>query len=354
MERTMKKSMGHRLTALAMAAVMGTAVFAGNPNRAGSAGATQLLINPWARSNGWALANTATLSGVEAMYGNIAGLAHLRKTELLFTNTRWLEGTGVKINAVGFGQKLGASGVLGICATSLSFGDLPVTTVAQPEGGLGTFRPTQANIGLAYAKEFSNSIYGGILVRVVSESIANVRTSGFCFDAGIHYVTGPSDNIHFGIALKNVGPAMTFGGDGLSVQGLLGDASEQMTIEQRSAPFELPSLMNVGAAYDFHLTELHRLTVAGNFVSNSFTKDQFVLGLEYGFKKMFHLRGGYLWEKNITDKATSETAFTGPSGGISIDFPFGEEKKSVLALDYAYRATNPFSGVHSIGVRLTL
>lgn len=339
---------------IAATAAVGSAAMAGNPDRAGSAGATQLLVNPWARSNGWSLANSSTLRGVEGMYGNIAGLAHVRKTELVFTNTRWLEGSGVTINAVGFGQKLGESGVIGISATSFSFGDLPVTTVEQPEGGLGTFRPTQANIGLAYAKTFSNSIYGGLLVRVVSESIANVRTSGICFDAGIQYVTGPTENIHFGIALKNVGPAMRFSGDGLSVQGLVTTGSDQLTLQQRSADFELPSMMNIGAAYDFNISELHRVTVAGNFASNSFTKDQFTLGAEYAFKKMIHLRGGFLWEENITDKELSETVFTGPSAGISVDLPFGDEKKSALAIDYGYRATNPFSGVHSIGVRLSL
>ena len=28
---------------------------AGNPDRAGQAGASELLINPWARSSGWAI-----------------------------------------------------------------------------------------------------------------------------------------------------------------------------------------------------------------------------------------------------------------------------------------------------------
>lgn len=345
---------GSRMMALACSALFVGAALAGNPDRAGSAGATQLLINPWARSNGWSLANTSTLEGAESMFGNVAGLAHVRKTELLFTNTDWLSGSGVKINAVGFGQKLGESGVIGITATTLSFGDIPVTTVDQPEGGLGTFSPTQANIGLSYAKAFSNSIYGGLLVRMVSQSIANVRTSGVCFDAGIQYVTGPTENVHFGISLKNVGPAMKFEGDGLAVQSILTGGTNTLTMEQRSAEFELPSMMNIGMAYDFHLSELNRITVAGNFTSNSFTRDQFILGVEYAFKKMLHIRGGYLYEKNVMDEELRETVFTGPSGGISLDFPFGQDKKSVFAIDYAYRATNPFSGVHSIGVRLSL
>ncbi|MBP9161494.1 MAG: PorV/PorQ family protein [Flavobacteriales bacterium] len=342
------------MSAAAGLALLATGAMAGNPDRAGGAGATQLLVNPWARSNGWSLANTATLQGAESLFGNVAGLAHIRKTEILFSSTRWMEGSGVKINSVGFGQKLGESGVIGISATTFGFGDLPVTTIDQPEGGLGTFSPTQANIGVAYSKAFSNSIFGGLLLRVVSESIANVRTSGVAFDAGIQYVTGPTDNVHFGIALKNVGPAMKFKGDGLSVQGLLVGGDNSLTLEQRSADFELPSMMNIGAAYDFNISELHRVTVAGTFISNSFTKDQFILGAEYAFKKMFHVRGGYLYEKDVTDDVKRETVFTGPSAGVSIDLPFGEEKKSAVAIDYGYRATNPFSGVHSIGVRLSL
>lgn len=341
------------MAGIGMALLAGGAM-AGNPDRAGSAGATQLLVNPWARSNGWSMANSATLRGADGLFGNVAGLAHVRKTELLFTSTRWLEGSGVKVNAVGFGQKLGESGVIGITATTFSFGEIPVTTIDQPEGGLGTFSPTQANIGLAYSKAFSNSIYGGLLVRVVSESIANVRTSGVCFDAGIQYVTGPTDNVHFGIALKNVGPAMQFSGDGLAVQGMLVSGDQTLTLEQRSAEFELPSMMNIGMAYDFNISELHRVTVAGTFVSNSFTRDQFVLGAEYAFKKMIHVRGGYLYEQDVTDSELRETVFTGPSAGVSVDFPFGDEKLSTIAIDYGYRATNPFNGVHSIGVRLSL
>ena len=52
---------------------------------------------------------------------------------------------------------------------------------------------------MTYSKEFSNSIYGGLTMRIVSESISNVRASGVCFDAGIRYVTGENDG--FGLAL---------------------------------------------------------------------------------------------------------------------------------------------------------
>lgn len=350
--KDMKRFASHRLAlAAALAALVTMPALAGNPDRAGSAGATQLLLNPWARSNGWGLANTASLRGVEAMYGNIAGLSLVNRTEVAFSNMQ-LPGAGLSLNSVGLGQKLGASGVLGVTATVLSFGELEVTTYDVPEGGRGTFRPNMSNIGIAYSKSFSNSIFGGLLIRVVSESTSSVRSTGVCFDAGIHYVTGEKDNVHFGIALKNVGPAMSFSGDGLAVQGLLIAGSDQLTLEQRSGKSEIPSLLNIGAAYDWHLNEVHRLTVAGTFISNSFTQDQAIIGLEYAFRKMVHLRGGYTYEKK--DKSdVRATWYTGPSAGLSVDFPFGEEKKSTVALDYAYRSTNPFSGIHCLGIRLS-
>src|SRR5690606_11445080 len=139
MTRTMKGSI---MMLVAGAVLAAAPVHAGNPDRAGSAGATQLLINPWARSAGWGLASSASVLGVEAMYGNIAGLAMVNRTEVLFSSTRWLEGSGVNINSVGLGQKVGASGVLGITATTMGFGELDVTTYDTPEGGTGTFRPS--------------------------------------------------------------------------------------------------------------------------------------------------------------------------------------------------------------------
>ena len=49
-------------------------VFAGNKDRSGQAGATELLINPWAATSGWGNAGMSTVHGVDAMWGNVAGI----------------------------------------------------------------------------------------------------------------------------------------------------------------------------------------------------------------------------------------------------------------------------------------
>ncbi len=327
---------------------------AGNKDRTGQAGASELLINPWARSSGWGGANIAHVKGLEGLYGNVAGTAHTRATEIIFSHTQWLKGSEINISAFGLTQKVGETGVIGLGIVSMGFGDIPITTEALPEGGIGNFSPSYMNINISYAKAFSSSIYGGINIKIISEVISDVSAQGVGIDAGIQYVTGPRENVRFGITLRNVGPTMSFSGDGLSIRSLLPGQESYFTLEQRSADFELPTQLALGASYDFLFGEMHRLTLAGNFISNSFTNDQFVFGAEYELKSYLMLRGGYAYEDGITSDKDRTTAFTGPSAGFTVQVPFNKEKGSSLAIDYSYRATDPFNGTHSIGARINL
>lgn len=329
---------------------------AGNADRSGQAGASELLIDPWARSSGWGGANTATDRGLESIYLNVAGTAFINKTELIFSRTSWLKGSGVNINNFGLSQRVSKTGVLSFAVMSMSFGEIPITLVGNPEGGNGNFSPSLMNISISYAKAFSNSIYGGVTFKIISESISDISAQGVAIDAGIQYVTGKNDNIKFGIALKNVGPTMKFTGDGLSLRTdvtTMGNTN-LFTVEQRSADFELPSLLNIGAAYDFIIDKNNKITAAGTFTSNSFTNDQYILGVEYSFKTYVMLRAGYDYENGITKASTRTTAYTGPCAGFTVEVPLNKEKKSSFGIDYSYRATDPFQGTQSIGVRINL
>ncbi len=329
---------------------------AGNPDRAGSAGAGHLLINPWAMSSGLNGANSAGVKGIEAMRLNVAGLAFTPKTQVNFANTQWLAGSGVGINALGFAQKLGDSNVLGISMMSVGFGDIEVTTTDTPDGGTGaTFRPNLLNIGVGYARSFSNSIHVGFLFRFVSESIADVSASGAAIDMGIQYVTGPRDNFKFGISLRNIGTPMRYSGDGLAVQ-LISPQGYNTTVNQRSDKYELPSLLNIGLMYDIHAGEQHIISLMGNFTSNSFQRDYIGGGVEYSFDRYFSLRAGYRYEQGLTgdlgfnDRAT---AYSGLTAGASIGVPFKKDGPGI-SISYAFRHTHIWNGSHTIGLLLDL
>ena len=333
-------------------------ISAGNKDRSGQAGASELMIDPWARSSGWGSVNTANAQGLEAMYSNIAGTASTKGTEIIFSYTNWLQGSGINIMNFGFSQKLGQNkGVFSLAIMSMNFGEVDITTTSSPEGHIGTFKPSYLNINLSYAKAFSNSIYGGLNVKIISESIADASAQGIAIDAGIQYITGEKDQIKFGVALKNVGPNMKFSGDGLSFRGIIpthGNDNDLFTVSTRSEKYEMPATLRIGASYDFLIGDLHRITLAGNFTSNSFTKDQFILGLEYGLKHYFAVRAGYAYQDGIFSSSIVDrgTVFTGFNGGFSVSVPFNKEKETGIGIDYSYRSTNPFSGTHCIGLKL--
>lgn len=345
------------------AMVISTVSFAGNPERTGQAGASQLLINPYARNAGMVGSNSARVRGLEAQFLNIAGTAFTRKTEALFNRSTWLQGTDIYINAFGLTQGIGETGTIGFGVVAINAGKIEITTEEQPEGGLGTYQPTFYNISLSYAKMFSDNIYGGINIKLLSEQIPNVSARGIALDAGIQYHTGKYNQIHIGIALKNWGPKMYYQGDGLSRQTAavsVTNRTYQLTVNNRSGAFELPALVNIGGAYDFYLTKdstglskKHRLSLNATYTSNSFSYDNGLFGIEYAWKEMLMFRGGLYTEEGIFSDDNRRTVFTGPAAGLTFEVPFNE-KKSTVGLDYSYRFTNPFGGTHTFGIRVNL
>ncbi len=325
---------------------------AGNPDRQGEAGAYELLMNPWARSAGLHTMNTSFISGVEAMRLNIAGLVRLdNQLEVYGSHAIYLDGTDISMNALGFGSKIGKNGALGVSIMALDFGDIRVTTTDQPGGTGATFSPSFFNIGLGYSHQFENKVSVGILVRGISESISDLNAFGFCIDAGIQYVTGAQDNFKFGIALRNVGGRMKFNGEGLAVQRPT-EQGYELTFDQRSNDFELPSMLNIGASYDFLLGEKNRITALANFTSNSFSEDQVGGGLEYAFNEMFMVRAAYKYDFGLGDEIR-EPIYTGLSAGATIDVPISRRNPDLrFGIDYAYRTTKIWNGTHNIGVRL--
>jgi hypothetical protein len=327
---------------------------AGNDERRGTAGASELLINPWARSSGWGGVNISNVRGLDAMFNNVAGLAFVENIEVAYSNTILYGGknglsSGASINTFGLGIRLFDAGVIGIYVMSMSFGDIPITTELSPELGTnGTFSPGYMNINVAYAHSFTRSIHGGAVLKVVTESTDNVSGSGFGIDAGIQYVTGENDELKFGISLKNWGPSMSFDGSGLSLQ-MVGVGGNDFTVETRQAEMELPTCLNIGLSYDFLFDKWdQKLTIAGAFTSNAFLRDNYTLGFEYSLLKRFQLRAGYIFQSGLWTNDAA-TANNGICAGASVDIPLSKDEKTGITIDYSYRSASPLKGTHTIG-----
>jgi hypothetical protein len=116
--------------------------------------------------------------------------------------------------------------------------------------------------------------------------------------------------------------------------------------------------LNIGASYDWYLTSKdYRLTAVGNFTSNSFSRDLLGGGLEFGYRDLFALRVGYKSETDFSDLESSLD--NGISAGFSVSVPLRKkEAEDVyiprMSIDYGYRSTDVFNGIHNIGVRIDL
>lgn len=370
-------------------------LYAGNRDRSGQAGAQHLLIDPWARSTGWGTAGVAEIRGLEAMYSNIGGMAFVNKTELAFSHTRYLvgSGAGIGISSFALAQHLRSTdketgrvkdfGVLGVSFFTMGFGDIQVTSEALPEGHQGTFSPKLSYLCLHYAKSFNQFIHGGVSLKVVTETGADdAKATGFAIDAGVQYLTGKFQNFKIGITLKNIGLPMHYKGDGLGVRAVTGDVDWEQTLESRSATYELPTMLVMGISYDFcfwgkeyqgwskedledeGLTRdqaAHRLTLAGSFTANSFSRDMFTVGIEYALGQIFMVRAGYNIETGMYNVDKCTTWYTGPAVGATVGIPLKKKDKvepgktmSRLYLDYSYRFTNKWGGNHCVGLKLAL
>lgn len=333
---------------------------AGNPDRQGQAGAYELLLNPWAQSSGMYGVGIGHVRGIEALRINPAGLTGVNQTELNFSHTFYLQGSDIGLNGLGLGQRIGENGVLGLSLMSVDFGEIPVTTVNQPEGLGINYEPLYFNLGIGYAHAFSERISVGFLTRLISEqATSDVSATGICFDAGIQYQTG---GLKIGISLRNIGTPVRLRGAGLAYETFSPPSNlspvtgnESYTAETRIRAFDLPSVFNIGGGYDFKFAnETQRVSIMVAFVSNSFTRDQFGGAIEYAFNEMFMIRAGYRYEDGLLDDTQRTNVHTGLAAGATLQVPFGKDKDSQFGIDYSYKTTSPFDGTHAIGVRLAI
>ncbi len=343
--------------------VLWTAVaFAGNPDRQGEAGAAQLLMNPWAPSAGLHSLGTSYVTGVEAMRLNPAGVSRFAGTQVMLGYANYLQGADISMQAIGVTSRVGERGALGFSVMSLDFGGIGITTTDQPEGTGALLNLSFINVGLTYSHQFENKVSVGFTLRGVSESSSDVSSFGFAIDAGVQYVTGEKDAFKFGLSLRNVGSRMTYGGQALATEAPNPDPSADyiLTLQQRPAGFEMPSVLNIGASYDF-LTGLenHRLTLVGNFTANSFSRDEVGAGFEYAFREQFVVRTGYRTNLDPATGAEGTVAdqaplYDGISAGASVRVPFQKgDPTRRFSVDYAYRSTRIYGGTHNVGLSLS-
>ena len=323
-----------------------SSVFAGGGSRNGTAGAAQLLIPVGARGISMAGSTLVGATGVEALYWNPANLVRGDlSTNVMFSHMNYLADLNVSYGAVS--TNIEGFGALAFSLKSLSIGEIPVTTVTNPDGTGQTFTPSFMTVGLTYSRMLSDRISVGITANLITEQMALVSTTGIGFNIGISYRNLANvDGLSFAVVLKNLGPQMKYDGTGLNVYAISDDLSRPNQFYRlESAEFELPSTMELGMGYNLNFNAENALVLNGVFQNSNFYGDEYKFGAEYSYDNTFFVRGGYMF---MPELETDNNVF-GLTAGVGLNYNLGGAN---VKIDYAFRESKFFDNNHIFSVTL--
>ncbi|MBI3871908.1 MAG: PorV/PorQ family protein [candidate division Zixibacteria bacterium] len=304
---------------------------AGNDLKIGSSGAQELRIPVGSRGTALGGSTVALAYGLDALYWNPAGAAVITGTDFLVSRRKYI--ANIDVNYFAAARRIGDAGVLGFTAKILSMGDELITSVDAPDGDGRTFSSSFSVIGLSYARTLTDRVGVGINGNVIYEKIADQTATGVAVDIGFRYDPG-WNNLSFGGVFKNLGPRMRYDGPGFEYLTHTGGDPNSLphTTRTRSASFELPSYMQLGAAYKLSQRGKSAATVSYTFQSNYFAQDEHRFGAEYGFDNKFFLRGGY-------SGSSQDDYLFGLSLGAGMAIKLGD---ATMHLDYAWSQSQFF------------
>lgn len=312
--------------------------FGGDPARVGTAGGTQVQVPVGARSLSMAGANLATVSGMEAIYWNPAGLSAGDYNAATQVSTMQIF-NDINVNYLALASRVGSIGNLGFSLKAINAGDIIVTTEQDADGLSGnTYNPVLITGGLTFSKRLTDVIQFGITGKLIHESIPRASASAFAFDIGIQYHSlGGIEALSMGLAVKNIGSDMTFAGSGLSRRATDVGALNQEFRDIQIQSDKLPASVELALGYTHNINEENSILFSGNFLNNNFGNDDYRFGAEYSYSDLISLRGGYVLADGVESAANLYT-FT---LGVGLHHKFGG---TAFSLDYAFRDSQYFDG----------
>ncbi|MFZ0391311.1 MAG: PorV/PorQ family protein [Calditrichia bacterium] len=316
-------------------------VFAGG-RKLGTAGAAELLIPMGARNVAMGGADIASVRNTEAMYWNPAGLSVLQGSEAKFTYMNYFADMNVSYFALG--TQLGSFGVAGLSLQALDIGDIPVTTISNPEGTGEMLRPNFITLNATFSKAFTDRINFGLNTKIISEKVGEMSASAVAFDFGLQYRSPMG--VNFGVVMRNYGSNLQFGGTPVEFNTDIPFANPNATTRITKldmASHELPASLNMGLSYRYNFTEDHSVNISGLYNNSNYALDEINTGLEYSFRDFFFLRGGYnapLYSDNFPEDAKEYQFGLNFGFGLQLDLGAGN-----MMFDYAYREMETFDAV---------
>lgn len=326
------------------------------PYRVGTTAANFLEIGYGAAGNAMGDAQVAVSRDISALYWNPAGMAHLARSEATFFYQPWIADINTAFTAAALVMPRLGTIALGVYHTG--YGDMRVTTVAQPEGTGEKFSAQDYCFAASYARSLAEWFSFGISAKYITSQIWHMNASASALDLGVMINTRffsfsgrQEDAMAIGMSISNYGTLMKY--DGIDLlqpidilpdrQGNFADAQGQF----RPRAWELPLIFRVGIALKPLVRENQQLLMAADALHQNNNSESINLGLQYQYTMpafaTFYLRGGY--KALFMDQSEF-----GPSFGAGLKLRLVNTLP--LRIDYAWRDVGVLGGTHSCSVGL--
>jgi len=304
-------------------------------NKVAQSGYQFLKIDSDARAAAMGGAFTLVGTGASSMFYNPAGMTEQHvNIDFFSTQTNWL--ADISYYTLGVTKKLGNFGVIGFSMQTSDYGSIIGTRVADNTAGFietGNVEVEALAMGISFAKSLTDRFSVGGQVKFVSQSLGNTlmpdgaeklnKTDGLAYDFGTIYYPGIK-SFRFGMGVRNF--------------------SKNFKYEDDSFP--LPLTFTMGVALDVmdfvgSFGENHNLLVEVDAVHPIDYTERVNMGIEYGFKKIFFLRGGY--------------KFNHDTEGLSLGVGFSIQLIGLMTkFSYSFNDAGAFSPVNRISVGISL
>lgn len=249
--------------------------------RSGISAAQFLKISVGARAVGMADAFVANATDASALYWNPAGIVQFGTNEVILSHTNWF--VDIKHDFIGGVYHLSRNDAIGLSLTALYTDDMEITTETQPYGTGRYFKYIDMAFGLTYARRLTNQFSFGLTVKYIDETIDVLKMQTVLVDLGTFYWMGLG-TARFAVSISNFGGDMAPRGEITLLSG------EKISSFQSFSP---PTMFRFGFAFEPIMNETHKLTTAIQLNHPNDNAENFGIGIEYGFRESFFIRGGY-------------------------------------------------------------
>ncbi len=273
-------------------------------SKSGTTAASFLEIGIGARGTSMGNAFVAVVDDVNSLYWNPGGLALMDKSEVSFIQTKWLG--DIDFNNVSAAFPVGSMGTVGLALTSISYGEMDVRTVAQPEGTGEKFSSSDFSATLGWGRRFTDRFSFGANLKYIEERIWHMKASTVAVDLGTIFRTQFKD-MKIGMSVSNFGNKMRLEGDDtlikVDVAPELEGNNSKINGHLDTDAVDLPLIFRVGVAADVLKIPHGKLTLAVDAAHPNNYAESISVGGEFNLMDMAFLRAGQTFYLDDTDEA---------------------------------------------------